>query len=198
VCLLSGIHGLPVRCSLISRACRGSAEEGRNDTSAQHEEEMCRMSKGTGSKRTTKIALLIIVVVAAAGVAVWLSSPSNTGKVSAKIEIPANGVQVSVGGATANITVDNIGSVPTTINTIYVNGAAYSSCCGGGESPLPSTFYPTSCSGGICNTANWTQEIAPGQSLTFTVLFSPPLQRGNVTFKVVGTSGAEATAQITY
>jgi hypothetical protein len=159
---------------------------------------MCKMSKSIGSKRTIKIALIVIIVVVAASVAVWLSSSSNTGKVSAKVEIPANGVQVSVGGSTANVTVDNIGSVPTTINTIYVNGAGYSGCCGGVESPEPGTFYPNSCSGAICNSANWTTEIAPGQSVTFTVVFSPPLQRGNVTLKVVGTNGAEATAQITY
>jgi hypothetical protein len=156
------------------------------------------MSKAIGSKRNTKIALLIIVVVVAAGVAIWFSSYSSAGKVSAKVKIPANGVQVPVGGATANITVDNIGSVPTTINTIYVNGAGYSACCGGVESPEPGTFYPNSCSGTICNSTNWTTEIAPGQSVTFTVVFSPPLQRGSVTVKVVGTNGAEATAQIVY
>jgi hypothetical protein len=112
------------------------------------------MSKAIGSKRVSKIAVLIIVVVVAAGVAIWFSSSSNTGRVSAKVEIPANGVQVSVGRGTANVTVDNIGSAPTTINTIYVNGVGYSACSGGEESPEPGVFYPTTCSGAICNSAN--------------------------------------------
>jgi flagellar basal body-associated protein FliL len=97
------------------------------------------MSKGIGSKRVIAL-LIIIIVVVAAGVAFWLSSSSKAGNVSAngKIEIPANGVQVSTGvhggiGSTANVTVDNIGSVPVTITTIYVNGGSYPSGPPGGK-----------------------------------------------------------------
>ena len=40
IMLLSEIHGLPVWRSLLSRACQGSAEEGRNDTEVPRELEM--------------------------------------------------------------------------------------------------------------------------------------------------------------
>jgi hypothetical protein len=40
--------------------------------------------------------------------------------------------------------------------------------------------------------------IKPGQSITFTVTFGVPLQRGTVTVKVVGSNGAEATAETTW
>jgi hypothetical protein len=176
------------------------------------------MSKGVRSKRTTKIALLIIIiVVVAAGVAFWLSTSSKAGSATTgigQIQIPANGVAVSTGGvggvgSTLNVTVDNVGSVPVAITTIYVNGGSYPT----DEEPggAANTFFPDSCFGAPCSSTNGILSeagqnyynmtvfaIQPGQSITFTVVFGVPLHRGNVTVKVVGSNGAEATAQTTW
>jgi archaellum component FlaF (FlaF/FlaG flagellin family) len=163
------------------------------------------MSETVGSNRSTKIALLVIVVVIFAGVGVWLLSSGNTGELSAneKIEIPANGVQVSVSGAPlANITVHNVGSVPVTIKTIYVNNAPYSYIA---TSNYPNTFWAASkptCHRDLTGcTLTGTLEptyIAPGESVTFTLQAANQFQKGNLTFKVVTANGAEATIQITY
>jgi hypothetical protein len=217
--LLSEIHGLPVWCSLISRARRGCAEEGRDDKKYPASRgDVWKMSKGTGSKRNTKIALLIIIiVVVAAGVAFWLSTSSSSGSGttgSGKIQIPANGVAVSTGGvggvgSSLNVTVDNVGSVPVTITTIYVNGGAYPTEEETGGTA--NTFFPDSCFGAPCSSTNGILSeagenfynmtvyvIQPGQSITFTVVFGVPLHRGNLSVKVVGSNGAEATVETTW
>jgi len=153
------------------------------------------------------IALASIIVVLMAGVAVCNAQ-------SGQIQIPANGVQVSTGGlmgvgAGLNVTVDNTGSVPVTITTIYVNGGAYP---WGSPEGTPNTFHPDTCFGAPCSISNGIIQdnagniyynmavfiIQPAQSITFTVFFGVPLQHGTVTVKVVGSNGAEATAQTTW
>ncbi len=169
---------------------------------------MCKLSKIMGNRRNVIIALVIIVVIVVAGVGVWFSSSSHVGQASTneKISIPANGVQVAVNGVNANITVDNVGSVPVTIKTIYVNGGAYYYY----EMPLVGNFYPaslpTACANAAFNAAPPPQctsyqsspVIAPEQSITFTIWASPPLQKGSITFKAATANGAEADITITY
>lgn len=148
------------------------------------------------------IALAIIVVIIAAGVGAWLSSSSHA-STNEKIEIPANGVQIFGSGASlANITVHNVGSVPVTVKTIYVNDAPYSYIATSG---YPSTFWaaskPTCHRDLIACTLTGTLEptyIAPGESVTFTLQAANQFQKGNLTFKAVTMNGAEADITISY
>ena len=164
------------------------------------------MSKIVGNKRNGMIALASIIIVLVAGVAVCKAQ-------SGQIQIPANGVVVSNGGLMGvggglNVTVDNTGSVPVTITTIYVNGGTYPS--ENEPSGDPNTFWPATCFGAPCSDSNGIINgvdrtynmtvyiIQPAQSIIFTVAFGVPLQHGTVTVKVVGSNGAEATAQTTW
>jgi hypothetical protein len=172
------------------------------------------VSKSAGSKRKLIIALVVIVVIIVAGVAFWFLSSSSRSASNGQIAIPANGVQVSTGGLTGvgsslNVTVENTGSVPVSIITIYVNGGAYP---WGSPQGTPNTFHPDTCNGAPCSLSNGIIQdnagniyynmtvfvIQPGQSITFTVAVGVPLQHGTVTVKVAGSNGAEATAETSW
>lgn len=162
-----------------------------------------KLSKIMGNKRNVIIALVIMVVIVVAGVGVWLSSSSHA-STNEKIEILANSVQVSVSGASlANIAVHNVGSVPVTIKTIYVNNAPYSYIA---VSDYPNTFWAASkptCHRDLTGDCTLTGTslptyIAPGESVTFTLQAANQFQKGNLTFKVVTMNGAEADITISY
>jgi len=142
----------------------------------------------------TKLVLfgiLVVVIVVVAGV--LLMSGHSGVSTNEKIQIPSGGIVVNtvadpaagtgmVTWTTATLTVDNIGSVPVTISKIYVQGAAYS-------------YSSTAASGTFSAASN---QIQPGQSLTFTITDpSPtPLTLANENawnFKAVTSNGTEAS-----
>ena len=116
-----------------------------------------KVSKAAGSKRTIKVAAVLVVVIVAVIATAWLwSSNYLRGRPSAtsdKIEI--NGCSADCGPCTtAYISVHNVGSGVVEITAIYIDSSElyrYSASISPGKFSAPSN------------------QIAPGETVTFTV-----------------------------
>jgi hypothetical protein len=136
----------------------------------------------------TKLVLIVVivaVVAASAGVLMMSSHPSGGAPSNEKIEIPQGGA-TATGGLTGafTLTVHNIGSGQVTVATIYVDSIAYTYS----SSAAPGTF-----------SAN-TDQISPGQTVTFTITTTAAQSTASssalIHFRAVTTNGTVATADI--
>lgn len=134
--------------------------------------------------RLALVGVLVVVIVVVAGV--WLES-SHLGTSGERIMIPQDGAQVSGDRTHASLTVQNIGSLTVTIVTIYINDVAYA-------------YSPTAAPGMFSAASN---QIAPGQSVTFTVTPATTVskqvevfQAALLHFRAVTAGGAEARADV--
>jgi len=145
------------------------------------------LSKPEASKRTFKVAaiLVVVIVVVIAGAWLWSSNyfrggPSATGE---KIEIVD--CRADCGPCTTcYLDVRNVGSGVVEIATIYVGAS-------GSWSPEVYSYSPSVSPGKFSGTSN---QIAPGQTVTFTVIkasgsWSPTMYL----VRVVTKNGAEAS-----
>jgi hypothetical protein len=143
------------------------------------------MSKAVGSKRTIKVAVILVVVIVAVIASAWLWSsnylrggPSATTTTNDKIEIAACDADCGP-CTTAHITIRNVGSGVVEITAIYIDSSElyrYSASVSPGKFSAPSN------------------QIAPGETVTFTVTkasgsWSPTLV---VWVRAVTKNGAEA------
>lgn len=132
------------------------------------------------------LAAVLVIVVSAITMNVMLSTHIYAAaSTNEKIQIPQWGA-TAVGGVDGpyTLTVSNTGSVPVTIATIEVDGNSYAYS----STATPGTFSAS------------TNQIAAGQSVTFTITTMTPAQTDGseyvvLNFTAVTTNGANATAQ---
>jgi hypothetical protein len=144
--------------------------------------------------KTNFVLIVALAITLAVASGVFLIMPNNVwASTNEQIQIPSGSIVINTApdpaaGAgmliwtNATLIVNNMGSVPVTISTIYVQGVAYSYS----STAAPGTFSATS------------NQIQPGQNLTFTITNpSPtPLTIANQNawnIKAVTSNGTEAS-----
>jgi hypothetical protein len=140
------------------------------------------LSKPEASKRTIKVAaiLVVVIVVVIAGAWLWSSNYFRGGQSATGDKIDIIGCDADCGPCTTcYVVVANVGSGVVEITAIYIGPDLYSYSA----SPSPGKFSATS------------NQIPPGQSMAFTVIkasgsWSPSAM---YTVKVVTKNGAEAS-----
>jgi hypothetical protein len=140
------------------------------------------LSKPEASKRTINVpaVLVVVIVVLIAGAWLWSSNYFRGGPSATSDKIEIVGCDADCGPCTTcYVAVRNVGSGVVEITSIYVGGDFYSYSA----SASPGKFSATS------------NQIAPGQTMAFTVIKASGswLPYATYTVKVVTKNGAEAS-----